>query len=147
MAQLGLTELEIASKLRISERTLERWKVAHADFRQALKSGKVEPDENVKRALYQRAVGYYFPAVKIFKVKGEPPTIVRYLEHVPPDVAAAFIWLKNRDPEHWRDRHEVGLTDGQGNPLAFAIIEAAKLRKEAKTQGEKNPDSAPDGSK
>jgi len=115
MAQIGLTEFEIASKLRISERTLNRWKVAYPDFRHAIKSGKIEPDEIVKRSLYQRAVGYYFPAVKIFKVKGEPPCIVRYMEHVPPDVAAAFIWLKNRDSKNWKDRHEH--TGEGGNPI------------------------------
>jgi hypothetical protein len=35
------------------------------------------------------------------------PVVVHYLEHVPADVGAAFIWLKNRDPEHWRDVQNV----------------------------------------
>jgi hypothetical protein len=35
------------------------------------------------------------------------PVIVHYTEHCPPDVGAAFIWLKNRDPEHWRDVQNV----------------------------------------
>jgi hypothetical protein len=26
-----------------------------------------------------------------------------YVEHVPPDVTACIFWLKNRDPQHWRD--------------------------------------------
>jgi hypothetical protein len=33
-------------------------------------------------------------------------------KHVPPDVAAAFIWLKNRRPAEWKDRHEVTGKDG-----------------------------------
>jgi hypothetical protein len=33
---------------------------------------------------------------------GKQPVVVRYVEHMPPDVGAAFIRLKNRDPEHWR---------------------------------------------
>jgi hypothetical protein len=33
--------------------------------------------------------------------------VVHYLEHVPADVGAAFIWLKNRDPERWRDVQNV----------------------------------------
>ena len=28
-------------------------------------------------------------------------------EHCPPDVSAAFIWLKNRDPDRWRDVQNV----------------------------------------
>ena len=30
-----------------------------------------------------------------------------YEEHFPPDTAAAFIWLKNRQPHRWRDKKEV----------------------------------------
>jgi hypothetical protein len=33
----------------------------------------------------------------------EKPVIVPYIQHVPPDVTACIFWLKNRDPEHWRD--------------------------------------------
>jgi hypothetical protein len=35
------------------------------------------------------------------------PVVVHYIEHCPPDVAAAFIWLKNRDPQHWRDSQQL----------------------------------------
>jgi hypothetical protein len=34
------------------------------------------------------------------------PFVVHYIEHLPPDVTAAF-WLKNRDPERWRDVQNV----------------------------------------
>jgi hypothetical protein len=33
-------------------------------------------------------------------------TKVPYVEHVPPDVTACIFWLKNRDPEHWRDTRQ-----------------------------------------
>jgi hypothetical protein len=35
------------------------------------------------------------------------PVYAHYTEHIPADVTAAFIWLKNRDPEHWRDVQNV----------------------------------------
>jgi hypothetical protein len=35
------------------------------------------------------------------------PVVVHYTEHCPPDVGAAFIWLKNRDPDRWRDVQNV----------------------------------------
>ena len=35
------------------------------------------------------------------------PVVVHYTEHCPPDVGAPFIWLKNRDPERWRDVQNV----------------------------------------
>jgi hypothetical protein len=31
----------------------------------------------------------------------------KYIEHVPPDVTAGIFWMKNRDPEHWRDVQNV----------------------------------------
>jgi hypothetical protein len=62
----------------------------------------------VERPLYERANGYNYPAVKVFMPAGsKQPVVVHYTEHVPADVGAAFIWLKNRDPEHWRDVQNV----------------------------------------
>jgi hypothetical protein len=52
----------------------------------------------VERSLYERANGHNYEAVKIFMPAGaKKPVIVHYVEHCPPDVGAAFIWLKNRD--------------------------------------------------
>jgi hypothetical protein len=47
-------------------------------------------------------------AVKIFMpANREKPVIVPYIEHVPPDVTACLFWLKNRDPQHWRDSQQL----------------------------------------
>jgi hypothetical protein len=65
-------------------------------------------DRRVERSLYARANGYSYDAVKVFMPAGaKQPVIVHYTEHCPPDVGAAFIWLKNRDPDRWRDVHNV----------------------------------------
>jgi hypothetical protein len=42
-------------------------------------------------------------AVKIFRDKNGNVTKVPSVEHVPPDVTACIFWMKNRDPQHWRD--------------------------------------------
>jgi hypothetical protein len=64
----------------------------------------VVPVARVERSLYERANGYNYDAVKVFMPAGaKQPVIVHYTEHCPPDVGAAFIWLKNRDPQHWRE--------------------------------------------
>ena len=103
LCKLGATDMEIAEFFGVTDRTLYRWKIEHREFCQALKVSKAEADERVKRALYQRAVGYSFNTEKVFQHQGK---VVRAktVEHCPPDVAAAFIWLKNRDPENWRAR-------------------------------------------
>ena len=62
----------------------------------------------MKRSLYQRGLGYNYEATKIFMPAGsKQPVVVHYLEHVPADVTASIFWLKNRDPEHWRDVQNV----------------------------------------
>jgi hypothetical protein len=64
--------------------------------------------QRVERSLYQRGLGYNYEATKIFMPAGaKQPVVVHYLEHVPADVGAAFIWLKNRDPDRWRDVQNV----------------------------------------
>jgi hypothetical protein len=64
--------------------------------------------KRVERSLYQRGLGYNYEATKIFMPAGsKQPVVVHYIEHCPPDVGAAFIWLKNRDPERWRDVQNV----------------------------------------
>jgi hypothetical protein len=67
----------------------------------AIRAGKEVTAKRVERSLYDRANGYNNEAVKIFMPAGsKQPVIVHYTEHCPPDVAAAFIWSKNRGPEH-----------------------------------------------
>jgi hypothetical protein len=63
-------------------------------------------------ALYHRAVGYSYDAVKVFMpANSDKPVLVPYREHVPPDTTACIFWLKNRRPKEWRDvqdhRHQV----------------------------------------
>jgi hypothetical protein len=88
--------------------TMYRWRAEHPEFQNAIKVGKAELDERVERSLYQRAVGYSHPDVHVSNYQGEV-TLTPIVKHYPPDVAAAFIWLKNRRPEKWRDKQEIDL--------------------------------------
>jgi SAM-dependent methyltransferase len=64
--------------------------------------------QRVERSLYHRANGYNYEAVKIFMPAGHnKPVYAPYIEHVPPDVTACIFWLKNRDPQHWRDSQQL----------------------------------------
>jgi hypothetical protein len=37
----------------------------------------------------------------------DAPDYAPYVEHHPPDIGAAKVWLYNRQPERWRDRKQV----------------------------------------
>lgn len=104
LCEMGHTDYEIANFFDVSLKCFDNWKTKHRDFVRALKIGKEHNDDRVKRSLYTRAVGYNYEAVKIFMPAGrEKPVVVPYIEHVPPDVTAGIFWLKNRDPQNWRD--------------------------------------------
>lgn len=98
---LGATDKELADLFRVSEATINAWKLEHPEFLESLNAGKAEADANVAERLYQRAMGYTHPAVKIFIYQGEP-IVVPYTEHYPPDTTAAIFWLKNRKKDQWR---------------------------------------------
>ena len=108
LATLGLTDEEMAQFFAIDRRTLYRWKLRHPDFAAALTIGKDAADARVEQALYHRAIGYAHEAVKIHTIAGEVVQTA-YTERYPPDVSAAMFWLKNRQPERWRERSEVNL--------------------------------------
>ncbi|MBR1154347.1 MULTISPECIES: helix-turn-helix domain-containing protein [unclassified Bradyrhizobium] len=111
---LGAIDKDIAEFFGTSVVTLNAWKKKYPEFLKSLKDAKAEADARVVRSLYQRAVGYEGPAVKIFNANGSA-LVVPYTEHYPPETAAGIFWLKNRDPENWRDRHEV--TGANGKPV------------------------------
>lgn len=108
LSALGATDMEMADFFEVDVRTIYRWKHDHEKFCQALNVGKSKADERVINSLYQRAVGYEQEAVKIFMPAGaEKPVYAEYREKVAPDTTAAIFWLKNRQPDKWRDKQDV----------------------------------------
>ena len=131
LCALGATDEDLASFFKVSARTVYRWTARHADFCQALKSGKDPADDRVERSLYHRAVGYTFDAVKIVQARGEIK-LVPYKEHLPPDTTAAIFWLKNRRKEHWRDAKDHALTGADGGPLQTVAMSPSKFEEIAR---------------
>ncbi|WP_320194971.1 helix-turn-helix domain-containing protein [Agrobacterium rosae] len=108
LCALGATDIDLAAFFKVTDRTIQRWKLDHEEFCQSLKVGKDVPDENVKRSLYQRAIGYSHPDTDIRVIDG---AVVKteIVKHYPPDTTAGIFWMKNRDPKNWRDKQEVEL--------------------------------------
>jgi len=115
---------KIASKLGITERTLSNWKQKHYEFFLALKDAKMEPDSLVEKSLFERAMGYSTTEVKCFLHKGKIIT-KEIIRHYPPDPTSMIFWLKNRQPQKWRDKHELHMAINADNPLKirYAVVE------------------------
>jgi hypothetical protein len=101
---LKYTDKQLADFFEVNVDTLYEWKKVHSSFSEAIKKGKDETDGEVINALLKRALGYKEKEAKVFCHEGM--IISEEFDKVyPPDVAACFIWLKNR--QGWRDRQEL----------------------------------------
>jgi hypothetical protein len=109
LALLGLTDEQIAHALQIVPPLLYDWKRAHPKFRDAINEGREIADARVARSLYERAIGYTHEAEKIFHHVDVGVVRAKYIENYPPDTQAASLWLRNRQPDRWRDKRDVGI--------------------------------------
>jgi hypothetical protein len=118
--RLGGTDVEVAKALGVSVRTIHRWKKTHPEFAARVRQEKDDFDTGrVEAALVHRATGYSHKAVKIFcDPKTGSTEQIEYTEHYPPDPTSAIFWLKNRNPERWKDRVDVEAGTRPGDPLA-----------------------------
>lgn len=105
LARLGATDKEMADFFEVAESTFHKWKLDHPEFSESLKNGKLLADAEVSSKLYHRAIGYEHDDVDIRVITGEivKTTIIK---HYPPDTTACIFWLKNRQPDKWRDKQE-----------------------------------------
>jgi hypothetical protein len=101
-ASLGATDEQMAVFFGVDRSTFYEWKVKQPKFRDALIVSKVMYDTQIERSLAERARGYTCMEDKIFCKDGEV-TIVPTVKQYPPDTTACIFWLKNRQPDEWRD--------------------------------------------
>lgn len=116
---LGSTDKELANFFEVAESTINLWKLEHEGFSESIKRGKSLADANVAERLYKRAMGYEHKEDKIFNNNGEA-LVVGTTKHYAPDTTAAIFWLKNRQPELWRDKPEP-IDDSEVAPVKVVI--------------------------
>ncbi len=128
----GFTLDQMAEFWEVGVTTLRRWLRKYPHFRTALKRAKDEADFKVLKGLYKRACGFKFTEKTYERIlikgngNGYPDqhqlTLVKQIKkYYPPDTAAGFIWMKNRDPMNWRDLQERKITG------LFATLSAAEI--------------------
>lgn len=121
----GLILEQVSHNLGVGLSNFMEYQKKYPELREALKRGREVSDLEVENALYKRAMGY--TTVEVIEEYGA--VTKRTVKEIPPDTTAQIFWLKNRNPEAWRDRRNVEL-DGQvdvKNPIAGLSTE--ELRK------------------
>lgn len=111
MCRFGAVDEDLAEAFGVHVSQIHRWKKQHPEFAEALELSKPIANAHVERALIQNAVGWEHEAVKLFMHEGKVIEH-RYIERFKPDTVAQIFFLKNRDPERWRDKQEVSLSLG-----------------------------------
>lgn len=96
----------------ISEATLNKWKLEHASFSESLRKAKEIIDEKVISSLFKSANGgkkktvVRKPVYDEFLDEEKMVVVQEVEEDVLPNATACFFWLKNRDPDRWKDKRE-----------------------------------------
>lgn len=129
-ARRGLTQEEIARRMGVSRKTLQRWIREYAWIREPLQRGREIVDAEVENALLKRALGcvviekkYGMPSIRPEDLEeGETPAPILLgvtEKEIPPDPRSAMFWLTNRMPEAWKNRIEE--TEKQTEPIQIVI--------------------------
>lgn len=135
-ALLGLSDERIAQAMDISIDTFWEWKNKKPGFSEALIDGRENVDGLVVNAMFKRAIGFKYPAVKILTNKDDPtqPIYAKYEEYVPPDVNAGKYWLSVRRgkmrKDGWAEAPES--TDGGSTPAVSITINVRDPQEAAK---------------
>lgn len=152
MRRGGLTDEQIAEELGVAKSTFNLWREKHPEFSEALKGSRRFADSLVEDSLLKRALGYAVKEVHIESERTvilaadgeggivERPAIVRKVKrikkHVAPDVTAQIFWLKNRQPDKWREKQADEPADHGEilERLVGSMMDAAKANVQPETE-------------
>lgn len=105
---LGMNNEELAKFFEVSKSTLCKWIAEINEFSDSVKRGRSDADADVAVSFHKRAKGYqYVEESEEYDKHGKVVKIKKTTKEVPPDAGAALNWLKNRQPDKWRDKKEV----------------------------------------
>ncbi|MGB5848214.1 MAG: hypothetical protein WBH40_07000 [Ignavibacteriaceae bacterium] len=108
LAEFGFIDTQLADLFGVSVQTVNNWKKESPDFSLALKEGKEISDARVVMSLFERATGYEHKEDKIFYDSKSGKTVtVQTTKQYPPDSTSMIFWLKNRQPNKWREKTEI----------------------------------------
>lgn len=116
-AAAGLTDKQMALCMDCSETTLKTWKrdkVIGPQIAACLKRGHSRANHFVVESLFKRALGYTTEKVTLEEKLDKQGEIVnvRKVERVELAASeiAAMMWLSNKDPDNWKQKQDIGIT-------------------------------------
>jgi hypothetical protein len=110
LAKKGVTNIDIAKSLGITESTFYEWNDKYPEFSLSLKKYKGLADIEVENALFKTAVGFDYDENKYERVKNNKTgkysmqLVQKTVKKVTGNATAQIFYLKNRMPDRYRDK-------------------------------------------
>lgn len=106
------TVYQVAQLLDTSVSQVYKWAQQHPEFAEALKEAKQSVDDRVVHSLAMSAIGYEHDEELVFRERDDKTgKMVTHRETVrkryKPDNTSQIFFLKNRDPQNWRDQRDL----------------------------------------
>ncbi len=143
LALKGATDQEVADAFGVTRRTILRWRKQYPSFDESYQAGKNGADANVKKSLYDRAIGFEYTekesTIDIDPKTGEQkPVRVRTItKRTVPDTMAIMYWLNNRSKGEFSQRQEITL-GGSVKTSPMEKLTEEELRSLARLDGEQD---------
>lgn len=147
-AREGLIEEEMCKRLGIAMSTFQAYKNQYPELMDTLKKGKEYVDYMVEDSLLKRALGYEYeektyetmkvPEIQIVDdeeiqtYRIEEVLTKNVVKQVAPDVTAIIFWLKNRQPDKWRDKQNIEHSGQVNKTVDLTGLSIEELRRLAK---------------
>ena len=130
-ARDGLTNLEIAKNMGISDSTFNEWQRKFPQIPETIKEGRKPVIIDVEDTFYERKLKGYFIEEEIVEVTKHPDG--KKTEHrkkmkrwIPPDTTALIFYLKCRKPQQYNDKQAISADTEAANGKLDELIEAVK---------------------
>lgn len=107
LALIGWTDKQVGEFFGVSPETIYQWDRAFPEFAETRARGKAVADGEMAASLWQRGIGYSHDDVHVTAFNGEV-TLTPITKHYPPDYQSISLWLRNRQPDFWKDKVEIG---------------------------------------
>ena len=104
-SEMGATDVKLAKLFGVSKQTINQWKQDHAEFKRAVVEGKdIFNSATAETCLLKRVTGYDYKETTMEPDKYGKLAVTKIVKkHIPSDPTSTIFFLKNRDPERWRD--------------------------------------------
>jgi len=115
----GLIDLDLAELFGVCEKTIYNWKDENPTFKASVQEGKDHYDcANAEDSLKKLVEGYDYQEAKVI-TDGNGNVIKKEMtkKHVSPNPGSVCFFLKNRNPQRWRDMKAIELSGDPDNPI------------------------------